>query len=220
MQLPELLDRVVSLLYPQRCLRCEGLVEYDDIFCEVCPVRAAGEVTLAFAHSLAGVAAVYEYKGHSRKLVWALKAGEPKRVRYILAGEMQNILNGRWGEVGCDMIVPVPATQTKLEERGFNHAELLAEELGSCAGIPVRPEVLVRAEGSQVQHNLDRAQREKNAGLSYQIGLADGLEGKTVLLVDDLITTGWTLAVCARRLIDSGAAQVYALAAATTPSRE
>ena len=219
MQIPELLDRTVSLLYPQRCIRCEELVEYDDIFCEGCPTRAARQITLTFTHKLADIAASYEYKGHGRRLVWAVKEGEPRRVRYILAREMQTILNERWGDVAFDMIVPVPATKAKLEERGFNHAELLAEQLGKLAELPIYPEALVRAEDSQVQHNLDKAQREKNAGLSYLAGQAEGLRGKTVLLVDDLITTGWTLAVCAGRLIDCGAAQVYALAAATTPSR-
>ena len=219
MFIPELLDRAVSLLYPQRCIRCEELVEYDDIFCTDCPRQAAGQITLTFPHKLTDIAAVYEYKGHSRKLVWALKEDSPKRVRYMLAREMHAILNERWGNITFDMIVPVPATKAKLEERGFNHAQLLAEQLGKLAALPVYPDVLVRAEDSQVQHNLDKAQREKNAELSYLAGQDVKLDGKTVLLVDDLITTGWTLAVCAARLIDLGAAQVYAIAAATTPSR-
>ena len=219
MFIPELLDRAVSLLYPQRCIRCDELVEYDDIFCGSCPQPTAGQITLTFPHKLAGIAAIYEYKGRGRKLVWAIKEGSPKRVRYILAYEMHATLNERWGNITFDMIVPVPATKAKLEERGFNHAQLLAEQLGKLAELPVYPDVLIRAEDSQVQHSLDKARREKNAGLSYLAGQDAKLEGKTVLLVDDLITTGWTLAVCAQRLIDCGATQVYALAAATTPSK-
>ena len=219
MHIPELLDRAVSLLYPQRCIRCDEIVEYDDIFCAGCPQPAAGQVTLAFPHKLAGIAAIYEYKGRGRKLVWAIKEGSPKRVRYTLANEMHAILSERWGNVAFDMIVPVPATKAKLEERGFNHAQLLAEQLGRLTGLPVCPDTLIRAEDSQIQHNLDKARREKNAELSYLAGQGVRLEGKTVLLVDDLITTGWTLAACAQRLIDCDAAQVYALAAATTPSR-
>jgi len=220
MQLPELFDRAVSLLYPQRCLGCEGLVEYDDLFCEHCPERAAGQIiTLPFTHRLTDVAAIYEYKGRGRRLVWAIKEGEPKRVRYILGYDMRTLLGERWSEAAFDMIVPVPATQTRLEARGFNHAQLLAEQLGGLTGIPVCPHALVRAEDSLTQHNLNRADRRENAELSYQAGETGGLDDKTILLLDDLLTTGCTLAACAQRLLEQGAAKVYALAAATTPSR-
>ena len=219
MQLPELLDRAISLLYPQRCMRCDGLVEYDDFFCDSCTGQTAGQVIIPFAHGLADVAAVYKYRGYGRGLVWAIKEGTPKRVRYILGYEMHALLNERWGDVAFDMIVPVPATKAKLEAKGFNHAELLAEPLGRMAGISVCPDALVRVESSRVQHNLSRAERRENAELSYQAGQADELAGKTVLLVDDLLTTGSTLAACAERLLARGATAVYALAGATTPSR-
>ena len=218
MHLPELLDRTVSLLYPQRCLGCADLVEYDDLFCRSCPGRAAGPLTLPFSHRLAGVAAVYEYKGHGRGLVWAIKAGE-RRVNYILGYDMHALINDHWGAVSFGAIVPVPATQTKLEAQGFNHAELLARELGRQTGIPACPQALVRAEGSLIQHSLDRSKRRENAERSYQTGEAGELAGKTILLVDDLLTTGATLAACAERLLESETASVYAIAAATTPSR-
>jgi len=219
MQLPELLDRAVSLLYPQRCMRCDDLVEYDDLFCGRCFRHTSVRAEPPFAHGLAGLGAIYEYKGRGRRLVWEIKAGAPKRVCYILGYDMHTLLRELWGEVEFDMIVPVPATQTRLEAQGFNHAELLAQPLSRLAGIPIRPDTLVRAESTLTQRYLNRENRKENAERSYQAGRVEELSGKTILLVDDLLTTGWTLTACAGRLLGAGAAKVYGLTAAATPFR-
>jgi len=168
---------------------------------------------------MAGVASVYEYKGWGRKLVWAIKEGSPKRVRYILGYEMRNLLDERWNEVGFNAIVPVPVTESKLETQGFNHAELLAKPLSILMDIPIYPYALARSWNSLTQRDLGKVDRKENAELSYKAGLTNGLTGKTILLVDDLLTTGCTLAACADRLLDSGAAKVYGLTAAATLSR-
>jgi len=214
MTLPELLDRLVSLLFPQRCLLCEDLVPYDDFLCEKCTFDQVGRLTLAIPHRITDLIALTKYSDQARRLVLDLKKGGQPRLHIFLAIELANLLTRHWGDAGFEMVVPVPATQTKLATLGFNQAELLARPLGDQLGIPLHSDVLRRSEHSKTQHELNEGARRENALASYQINRPELAAGKAVLLVDDLITTGYTVSACADCLLEAGASHVYALAVA------
>lgn len=220
MQPAELLERIVSLLFPQRCVKCDDVVEYDDLLCENCTLERTGQVALGFYSPICGVVALTRYISDTRGMVLKIKTGERPQIYSFIADKMQSELAQHWSDVHFDAIVPVPATQGALLSRGFNHADRLAQSLSEISGIPAYPDALRRAEGSQPQHALPRDKREANAEQSYEVGEPQAIFGKTVLLVDDIITTGYTAHVCATRLLDAGALRVYVLVAAATPSSE
>lgn len=213
MDLPELLDRAVSLLYPQRCFKCGDVCEYDDFFCPGCPAKALCGISLAFENPLSGIVALYPYKGYRRKLVWEIKRGRQKRVYRLFGYQFREAIEEHFPGVVFDMIVPVPASST----REFNHAERLVEPLSAITQIPIYPGTLTRAKDSERQQSLGLKAREENARLSYKIGRPDVVSGRTILLVDDLITTGYTISACAKQLILAGASRVYALSSGYTP---
>ena len=112
-----------------------------------------------------------------------------------------------------DLIVPVPLGPDRARRRGFNQARLLAEPLaGQVHGIAT-PEALLRIRDTQSQVGLDPLARRKNVAGAFRA--EEGLvTGKRILLVDDLCTTGATLAACAEALQEAGARTVWAVTVA------
>jgi ComF family protein len=111
---------------------------------------------------------------------------------------------------GVDLLVPVPLHQTRQTRRGYNQSALLAHRVGAQLGLPVA-ETLIRARETAQQVGLGGADRQRNvAGAFEVIGYPD-LIGKRLVLVDDVITTGATLAACAEPLLAAGATDIRAV---------
>jgi predicted amidophosphoribosyltransferase len=117
----------------------------------------------------------------------------------------------------CGTLVPVPVHATHRRRRGMAHACLLAEALGERMGLPVA-DCLVRTGDPRPQ--VGRGRRERMAGLAGAIALGPGAEAPGVaLLVDDVVTTGATIAACAQALCAAGSRSVGAIAYARTGAR-
>lgn len=112
-----------------------------------------------------------------------------------------------------DVIVPVPASS---KARGYNVPYLLAKPLSYATGLPIQPEALQRIRHEKRQAGLSLGERLANT--LHAFTPADGCDvaGKRVLLVDDVITTGSTVAACAEALLSAGAESVYAVALASS----
>lgn len=122
-------------------------------------------------------------------------------------------------------ILPVPVTKEKLCQRGYNQAEELSlsveerlKELGIAA--QTYTDVLQQKRGGAPQKKLDYKEREEHAKSVYHLHRRAFCKGKTLLLVDDILTTGATSSACASLLINAGASAVYFLAAASVPEHE
>ncbi|MFT4689484.1 MAG: double zinc ribbon domain-containing protein [Verrucomicrobiia bacterium] len=109
---------------------------------------------------------------------------------------------------GWDEIVPVPLHRLKLREREFNQADQLARFLSDSCGIPSSPHRLIRTVPTQTQTRLSRRQRTENVKSAFVLGRADELRGKSIVLLDDVLTTGATTSACARVLKQAGAERV------------
>ena len=109
-----------------------------------------------------------------------------------------------------DVLVPVPIHASKLRVRGFNQAELIAEELGKATGIPVDTQSLERTVKTVPMKELDNVQRRKNLENAFKVA-QNIVKYKKVLIVDDIYTTGATLDACATILKSAGVAEVYGL---------
>lgn len=115
---------------------------------------------------------------------------------------------GRTGGVlfSCNYIVPVPLHPRRYAERGFNQAELIGNVISKISGIPVL-NVLKRSRYTSQQARLSKSERIANVKDAFR-GTPDTLQDKTIILVDDVFTTGSTLQECARVLKDAGAKEV------------
>jgi len=111
-----------------------------------------------------------------------------------------------------DMLIPIPLGRQRMKERGYNQAGMIAEPLARALGIEFAPKALVRRKETRSQVGLSKQERKKNVFDAFQAGA--GVSGRTILVLDDVSTTGSTLSSSAEALLSSGAKDVYALTVA------
>jgi ComF family protein len=153
------------------------------------------------------------YSGVARASLAALKYDGELRLVEVLADEMA----ARWARagIGGEMLVPVPVHAARLRQRGFDQAELLARAVGRRINLPVAT-VLERATRTAAQHSLGRRARAANVGGAFAVKADDAraVDGRWIVLVDDVVTTGATFSGCAAALYGAGACAVSGLALA------
>jgi len=117
----------------------------------------------------------------------------------------------------ADMLVAVPLHPARQRDRGYNQAQLLAARVGEVMAKPAPEGIVTRIRNTGTQTALDRRERRENVSGIFLVTRPDAVRGRTVILVDDVLTTGATIGSCGRALLDAGAASVLALAAAAAP---
>jgi competence protein ComFC len=149
------------------------------------------------------------YEGLLRELIILLKY----RGCGVLARDLVRFLLGAVGEDEClwhglEAIVPVPLHPRKKRKRGFNQSEAIAREIGRARGLPVLRRALRRVRNVPPQTSLEAEDRRRNVARAFAPGPRGPLRGLTVLLVDDVYTTGSTAGECCRVLRRAGAKEV------------
>jgi ComF family protein len=120
-------------------------------------------------------------------------------------------LNRYWEPNSLDFLIPVPLHPRRLRERGFNQALLLTKELSRRIGIPYFKAILKKKKPTLPQVNLSGVEREKGLRGAFRVVEKKELLGKSVLLVDDVYTTGATVNECSKVLVAGGARKVDVL---------
>ncbi len=212
--------KLLDLLLPPTCPGCgqEGQALCPD--CRRMIARRLDEpaaAPLGLAVNLPAGLAQLEwcctFSGPARAALHRLKYDGELR----LVGPLADLMAERWRRSGAggDWLVPVPVHAQRRRERGFDQAELLARAVGERLALPVVP-LLERAERTAAQHKLGKRERASNVGHAFGIvpTRRSQVRGRWLIVVDDVVTTGATLAGCARVLYEAGAAAVSGLALA------
>ena len=229
---------LLDLLYPPQCEACGRLrqeaicpdcrAEIDPILpplCELCGVpfdpkaqaapRCADCRGRRRSYAVARSAAYYH--GPLTQAIWRFKYDGQMVLAQPLGELMADAISGG-GAVDLDpetidVVCPVPLHGARLRERGFNQSDLLAEAVAEGIGRPLR-RLLVRTRPTLPQVGLPAESRPTNVRGAFEADLHEVIEAKRVLLIDDLFTTGATMAECARMLRRAGAEEVrvYTLA--------
>jgi ComF family protein len=211
------LARLLSLVAPPLCLACGAAAQVHQPLCRAC---RADMRWLAFEQAeLPGppVWAAVSYDGPARALVAALKFRGAIGVADAMAAQMAacappGLLEGR-------ALVPVPLHPARRRRRGFNQAEELARALSRRTGLPLA-DCLRRTAGGARASQVGRGREERLGALDGAFRLrAESPVPMRALLVDDVVTTGATLAACAAGLESGGVRQVGAVVYARTPGR-
>jgi ComF family protein len=211
------LTRLLSLVAPPLCIACGASARVQDPLCRACrdELRWLGEEQAAGAGVPAWAAVGYE--GPARAMVRALKFRGALRLVDAMAAQMA--ANAPPELVSERSLVPVPLHPARRRRRGYNQAEELARALARRLGLQVI-DCLVRSGGSALATQVGLGREERLSGLGGSVRMRDGAPVPLrALLVDDVVTTGATLAECARALTAAGVADVAAIAYARTPGR-
>jgi ComF family protein len=151
------------------------------------------------------------FTGVTRRALHALKYEGERRLGPPLGAAVAR----RWARAGAggDVLVPVPASPDRVRERGYDQAALIAGEAARRLGLPML-RALERTRSTTAQFDLDRAARAANLGGAFGVAPGSPVAGRWIVLVDDVVTTGATLATCAGALLDAGANAVSAITVA------
>ena len=148
------------------------------------------------------------YAGVARKAVHTLKFRSGRHLAPILGGLLREHLQRR--PLHADIVVPAPMSRARQRERGYNQAALLAQEVVQVVGGTLMVDLLEKAD-RPAQRTLSAADRMLNLRDAIRCARPELVKGQRVLLVDDVMTTGSTLSVCAEALNQAGAERVFAL---------
>jgi ComF family protein len=227
------------LLFPSSCQVCESLLERpgervvcfrcleklkgtDSPFCLCCGrfFDGVGEPHLCAAclerrppfirHRSAA-----RYEGVAKDIILLYKYRGFSVLSGVLAGFVMDSLTGDediWS--GLEAVIPVPLHRAKEKSRGFNQARLLAAGLAERRNLPLLAGRLVKVKRTEAQTSLDARAREMNLRGAFRVKKGAGIKGKTVLLVDDVYTTGATIRECSAALMKAGAGEVRAVTVA------
>lgn len=209
----------LDLLAPRQCAGCDAWLGEEELFCPSCDASLIGQCDSTPLDDGTPVIAAGAYAGALARAVQRLKYEGRADLAQPLARRLARSVTAAC--LGRDaIVVPVPLHFAKLALRGYNQSALVARELGRELGWTTAPRALGRSRDTSQQAKLGRAERLENVRGS--VFGRERLDGKRVVLVDDVITTGATVRVCADALRNTGATVLAAGALARAsffPSR-
>lgn len=237
----QLANRVASLVLPHRCLSCRTLMPDANGLCVDCwgqltflgepcctlcgyPFELSeGRDALCAACTFRRPAydkarAVFAYDDTSRDLILAFKHGDHTENAPALAAWLVRAAGGLARD--ADIVAPVPLHRKRLRQRRFNQSALIAQQAARHWQRDYYPDLLQRQRATASQGNLGFSARRRNVRQAFGVSekYRNAIEGRTILLIDDVLTTGATVEECSRILKRHGARQVYVATLARVPS--
>lgn len=209
----KLIETVLDIIYPKRCLWCGEILDFgrSEDFCLSCRNKFEGLNLLEYKDE--NGFSLFNYDGEIRTKILSLKYDGKRDIGKAFGCLMYKAFIKNGFDMDFDEILPVAISRKRLKERGYNQTEIMAEELSRLSGIPVG-KGLVRVKETKPQNKLNIEERKINVKNAFKTDRS--FEGKKILLIDDIYTTGSTAAACAEALYTAGARSVKFCTAAKT----
>lgn len=225
----KLLQKVIDLLFPRRCPVCGTVLKMDERICHDCkktlgyitepkckkcgkPIRQTTQEYCTECdkakHFYDKGIAMFTYNEAMRKSIYQYKYHNKREYADFYADEICHYLGNEILSWKADAIVPIPLHRTKLRKRGFNQAELLACKVGKKLGIPVRNDIICRHRNTKAQKELGDRERINNLKRAFKM-IRNDVKLNTVILLDDIYTTGSTIDAVAKILRETGTSRIY-----------
>lgn len=231
-----IIEQIIDIIYPRRCPLCGKIItKKQGLACEVCykELRYIEEPRCKccskqlnqeekeycydcsrkeFSYD-SGIA-LWNYTSVLKKSISDFKYHNRKEYSKFYGQEAIKSCGELLRELQLDALIPVPVHWTRYIERGYNQAEVIANEIGKPLSIPVMGNILVRRKKTIAQKKLNNKEREKNLQGAFAISKENKefvKQLRRVMIVDDIYTTGSTINTCAKILKQEGVEEVYFL---------
>ncbi len=199
------------------CLRCMRM--NFPPFCQKCNRHLQGPYVAALCHNCRTYKPHFDfawgaclYTAHLKKMIHSFKYGQKTMLRHTLANLMISHVKKYSLDIQqFDLLIPIPLHPTRQRERGYNQAFCLAQGLSKYYKIPLKPNILKRVEHTKNQTSLSRKDRWTNLTSAFKMSTPSNVNNKSILLIDDLLTTGATSSQAAQTLKEAGANTVGVL---------
>lgn len=229
------IKRVLQFLLPSQCHCCERFLEegqsgicgeclskikwIEPPLCTLCgvPFRSreveshlCGDC-LTRRRYFGKARALGYYEGPLREAIHRWKYEEKHYLTRFFGERLTEGFHRHWQPGTIDLLIPVPLHPRRLRERGFNQALFLVKELSQRTRIPFGKRLLKKRMSTPPQVSLSGEERERGVKNSFYVSMQEKIRGKSVLLIDDVYTTGATVNECAKVLLKAGAQRVEVL---------
>ena len=205
-------EKLRTLFFPRKCLNCSCAIA-EGILCDDCLIKIKPKT---FSLELEDgktfeCLALQAYSEGFRESVQAFKFSGAYKMSEDFATLAKLNLDDL--EITADVITFVPMTKSRQRARGYNQAESLAVAIAEKLDVPCE-KLLRKTRNNLVQHTLTAEERRKNVIGVYDFSSKNLIKDRTIILVDDIITTGATMSECAKVLYESGAKKVFGVCVA------
>ena len=216
-----------NLFFPPQCFSCNKRIEDSAILCEKCSdelVRVKENLCVFCNKDTLGsliceeckkeypfdeVVCAYSFNLPIQRMIHHFKYNEFKKIGTFLGYKLAEIISTYSFISETDYIIPVPLHKTKKRFRGFNQSEIIAKAISVKLNIPILKNVLTREKFTQTQTRLKKHEREKNVANAFKLENFGTIKNKTLLLVDDVLTTGSTMKSIVLLLKENLAKHIY-----------
>lgn len=221
-------------LFPQRCAYCGKVISADSFACENCKKslsRIDGKICFGCGREtdycscrgekyFLSQAAPFYYEGVARNGLHRFKFRKGKQNAEAFCEEMAETVSKRYADVKFDCIVAVPMTKKSVRQRGYNQIDILCRGLEEKLGVRYESGALIKLYETRKQHGISLILRRGNLTGVFEVPNPETVSGKTVLLCDDISTSGETFNECAKMLWLNGAKDVRCISVALTKQKK
>lgn len=230
----KIINVIINALFPNKCISCGCIINREESLCDYCyskiervdhfkvckrcglPKKACECKNRVFHFS--GLTAPFYSEDVAKAAMYRFKFKKLSFCAKFFAYEMAKAVKNSYFDISFDGIVYVPMPNIKKLKRGFNQSEELAKMLSKILGITLYKDVLSAKYNPEQQHDMPLKERFKNIKGLYSFNKK--VTGKTILLVDDIKTTGATIDECAKQLLLAGANDVYCVTGLLSKPKE
>ena len=221
---------LISAVYPNKCMGCGDIIDEEKTLCNICEAKIErncledlclncgfekDECVCNFnIYRFDKLISVFKNDGIAQRANYRYKFNRLRHYVNFFAKEMSEAVKILYGDVSFDFICSVPSNRGFFNNTHYNHCEYIASAMSNELGLPYVKDVLYCRKSSKLQHKSTIKERLVNVEGKYDYNFR--IDGKTVLLVDDIRTTGATLEECSKMLLYAGADAVYCVTALCT----
>lgn len=205
---------IKRLIYGNRCRICGKISELNKDICDTCitdKIRVSQETLLSFSYTdknFDNLTAPFYYDKPIIKCIHNFKYKNFKRAGEYLASELIDVISRNFCDETPDFITCVPMTKRRRFRKNYNHGEVLIKYISEAFSVKASPHLLKKTKNTRPQVGLPEKERLKNLKGAFAVNCNFDIKNKTILICDDVISTGSTLEECAKALRKAGAKRV------------